>query len=115
MRILIIDRNPDVRAVLSTLLTAHGHEVFEALDGDSGDSSARTSAPEFVLVNLRQVLENGMQFHHESAFAHIPTIAYTLLADKRLQRRAREAGLSVWLPLDADSILAAITCRVTSA
>src|SRR3954467_4984131 len=95
MRILVIDRNADVRAVLSTLLTAHGHEVFEASDDDSGDRIARTSAPEFVLVNLRQVLEPRKQFHHESAFARVPTVAYALVADKRLLRRAREAGLSV--------------------
>ena len=110
MRILVIDRSADVRTLLNMLLTAHGHEVFEAI-GDNGGGTARTSAnaPEFVLIDLRLVLESGMQFQHESALAHVPTIAYTLLNDKGLLRRAHQAGLSVCLPLDPDTILAVIS------
>jgi DNA-binding NarL/FixJ family response regulator len=110
MRILIVDRNAGVRNLLNMLLTSHGHEVFEAI-GDNGGETARTSAnaPEFVLIDLRLVLESGMQFQRESALAHVPTIAYTLLDDKGLIRRAHQAGLSVCLPLDPDTILDAIS------
>jgi two-component system, NtrC family, nitrogen regulation response regulator NtrX len=50
--ILIVDDEPNIRRMLSSLLVAEGHMVTTAGDGASGLKSAQDSEPDVVLLDL---------------------------------------------------------------
>jgi PleD family two-component response regulator len=49
-RVLIVDDDPDIRALVMYRLTASGYEVICADDGAAGLAAAREHAPDLVLV-----------------------------------------------------------------
>jgi CheY-like chemotaxis protein len=51
-RILIIDDEPEFRALLEEMLTAHGYEVRSAEDGASGLRAILHAAPDVVLLDI---------------------------------------------------------------
>ena len=58
LRVLIVEDNPDVLAVLTALLHAWGHEVCEAVDGWAALRAADTFQPDVVVSDID--LPNGM-------------------------------------------------------
>jgi len=51
-RVLIVDDERDLRAMLSSYLTADGFEVLEAGDGERGLEVALTKAPDLVVLDV---------------------------------------------------------------
>jgi CheY-like chemotaxis protein len=51
-RVLIIEDNADAREALQVALTADGHEVHEAADGEAGVEVAERVRPDLVLVDI---------------------------------------------------------------
>ncbi len=51
-RVLIVDDERDLRAMLSSYLTADGFEVLEAGDGERGLESALTETPDLVVLDV---------------------------------------------------------------
>ena len=58
LRVLIVEDNPDVLAVLTAFLHAWGHEVCEAVDGWAALRAADTFQPDVVVSDID--LPNGM-------------------------------------------------------
>lgn len=55
---LVIEDDPDLRTIISVLLSSHGLRVLEAADGERGVALARTETPDVVVldVNLPGIL-----------------------------------------------------------
>src|SRR5215212_5440930 len=50
--VLIVDDEPNIRRMVSALLTSEGYEVRDAADGPSGVTRTAESAPDVVLLDL---------------------------------------------------------------
>jgi two-component system phosphate regulon response regulator OmpR len=59
-RILLVDDDPDVRAMLCEYLTVHGFEVTEADSGATMREALARGLPEVVLLDLRLPGEDGL-------------------------------------------------------
>jgi CheY-like chemotaxis protein len=59
-RILVIDDQPFVRAVLRRLLEFAGHDVLEAVDGVEGASLFRRQPYDLVLCDIYMPRESGL-------------------------------------------------------
>ncbi|MGH7858864.1 MAG: response regulator, partial [Candidatus Binatia bacterium] len=51
-RLLIVDDDPDIRAILSDRLAAQGHEILEAEDGLKAIEVTARAAPDLMLLDL---------------------------------------------------------------
>ena len=60
-RILVIDDDADMRALLDEMLTAGGHEVAQAGDGREGVAKYRTDGADLVITDLCMPNQEGLE------------------------------------------------------
>jgi DNA-binding response OmpR family regulator len=60
-RILVIDDDPDTRAMLEQTLKPAGYEVISAADGWEGVMRYRTSPADLVITNLYMPKQDGLE------------------------------------------------------
>jgi CheY-like chemotaxis protein len=67
-RILVVDDNPDILALLESILTSHGYEVTGAASGASALTLLRGGlTPCLILVDLEMPLMSGAELEKELA------------------------------------------------
>jgi CheY-like chemotaxis protein len=76
-RILVIDDEPDTRAMLEHILKAAGHEVILASDGREGVERYRTSPADLVVTDLYMPKQEGLETIRElrTRFPEVAIIA----------------------------------------
>ena len=60
-RILIVDDEPSIRHLLSTLLTLEGFEVSAAPDGRAALAHLQSATPDLVISDVRMPFMNGYE------------------------------------------------------
>lgn len=84
-KILIIDDESDVRAVLKARLMASHFQVLEAEDGPSGVARAKEEGPDLILLDILMPGQDGVETYHalqqDPATKGIPVIFLTALAE----------------------------------
>jgi len=77
-RVLIIDDDPEIRAIIAEALSSEGHSVAEAGDGLDGLRSAREHHPDLILLDLMMPRMDGWAFRRaqvtDAQLATIPVV-----------------------------------------
>ena len=60
-RILIIDDEPDFRAVVRSFLEAEGHEVLDAASGEAGLHLFRSHTPDLIVTDIHMPGIGGLE------------------------------------------------------
>lgn len=80
-KILIIDDDSDLRAILSEKLVAHGYTILETFDGALGLEKIRTEKPDMVLIDLRIPGLDGLsvikEVKHDDTIKDTPILIMT--------------------------------------
>lgn len=95
MRVLIVDDNASMRALLSSLLTSRGHEVVAALeDGSEIMGAIRRTSPDIVCLDYQLPGRNGLDILREinETVPQIDVLFMTASEDVSLQQKAADAG-----------------------
>jgi PAS domain S-box-containing protein len=114
MRVLIVEDNPDIVELLSTVLRFDGHSVEVAMSGCEALATARRVKPQVVLCDLGLPDKDGFAVAAELRAApdtaNVHLIAISGYGSNEHKRRSREAGFEVHLtkPLDTAELLALI-------
>lgn len=78
-RILVVDDEPDQRAMLRRVFERVGHEVLEAQDGCAALAAVRESPPDLVVTDMSMPVMGGAELirriRGEPAVSHIPVLA----------------------------------------
>jgi DNA-binding response OmpR family regulator len=100
-RVLIVDDDPDIRALITYRLTASGYDVIAADDGEAGLAAAREHAPDLVLVDWMMPRLTGVELctrlRADPATAGIPVVLLTARTDDVAMRGGREAGVDEYI------------------
>jgi signal transduction histidine kinase/ActR/RegA family two-component response regulator len=102
-RVLIIEDNLDAREALHAALTAEGHEVHDAVDGEKGIEIAERVRPDVVLVDIGLPQLDGYEVARRlraieaSLGVHWRLIALTGYGQPEDVRRAEQAGFDAHL------------------
>ena len=80
-RILVIDDEPDMRAMLEQILKAAGYEVILAADGREGLMRHRASPADLVITDLYMPNQDGMETIRELR-SRFPTVAIIAMSGK---------------------------------
>lgn len=113
-RVLLIEDNQDAREMMSAMLLAQGHTVFQAADGIHGLQVANMHKPELILIDIGLPGIDGYQVarhlraNPETREARLIALTgYGLETDRA---RALEAGFNLHLvkPIQLDELNAAL-------
>jgi CheY-like chemotaxis protein len=114
-RVLIIDDDPSLIAVLSDILSmVGGYDVHIARDGASGLESIFTVLPSCVVVDVRMPGLNGFQFvravRGDPSTADIPLVILSAMVQDRDVVTGLLSGVDEYLfkPVKMDDLLGAI-------
>jgi len=116
-RVLVIDDEPVVRALLQKSLEFAGFEVLTAADGSRGLATVRGEAPDVVVLDLMMPHVDGFevlrQLQTDGSADAPPVIVLTALSDPSVKVRCLEAGAAgvMTKPFDP-SVLAAEIVRL---
>ena len=72
-RILVIDDNADMRAVVADILVAAGHEIEEAGDGAGGIALQRESPVDLVITDILMPEKEGIETIRDLKQEYAPT------------------------------------------
>jgi len=107
--ILIVDSDPDTRALYRQLLEMEGHEIEEAADGQDALDKASARTPSLVMTDTRLPVLDGYavceNLRRNSGTSAVPIIVATADATQATLDLARAAGADLVflkpVPLDA--------------
>jgi two-component system, cell cycle response regulator DivK len=95
-RILIVEDQEDLRAILRDYLAASGYIVIEAVDGADGVTKAASERPDLVLMDVQLPVLDGYdatrQIKALPGLTATPVIAVSSFAMKGDEEKARAAG-----------------------
>jgi len=95
-RILVVEDQEDLRAILRDFLSASGYTVIEAVDGAESVVKAASELPDLVLMDIQLPVLDGYdatrQIKALPGLAMIPIIAVSSFAMKGDEEKARVSG-----------------------
>jgi len=113
-RILVIDDDPDIRALLSTYFQGNGHQVIQAEDGAHGIGMAAQRRPDVVILDVDMPVLDGHSTLHvmknDPKMSGIPIVVLTSHTNTETRERFRRAGCADFLgkPFDLGQLDIAI-------
>jgi len=113
-KILLIEDNHDARAMISTLLSAFGHHITEAVDGADGVRKAAEHLPDIIVIDIGLPDINGHEVARRlrggATTSAIPLIALTGYGLEQDRKDALAAGFDVHLvkPVKTNALTEAI-------
>ncbi|MEX0984125.1 MAG: response regulator [Actinomycetota bacterium] len=113
-RILLIDDEPDIRAVVRILLEPYGHEVLLGEDGLRGFGMAQHQRPDVILLDLMMPILDGhaalQMIRGDERTSHIPVVVLTAVSQRAVHDRCMLEGADRVLtkPFDPDDLAGAI-------
>ena len=95
-RVLVVEDQVDLRAILRFTLEGAGYEVFEAVNGADGLARAEAERPDLVLMDIQMPVLDGYEATRRikalPGMAAIPVIAVSSFAMKGDEEKARASG-----------------------
>jgi len=100
--LLIVDDQPDIRKLIRMTLEFEGYQLAEAQDGSEALRMARSSRPEFVLLDVMMPGElDGFQvcerIRADTALADTMVVMLTARGQQSDLERGRKAGAHAYL------------------
>ncbi len=94
-KVLVVDDEPDVLALLTLMLKSQGYNVITAVDGQEALEKARKEAPDLILLDVMLPKMDGYKvarmLKFDENFSHIPIILLTA----KIQEKDRQTGLEM--------------------
>ncbi|WP_297070165.1 substrate-binding domain-containing protein [uncultured Duncaniella sp.] len=112
--VLVIDDNPDIRSLVSTLLK-DDYVVLTAPDGSKGLKLAAKYVPDLIICDVMMPVMDGLEccrrLKNEQSTSHIPVLMLTACSMDEQRIQGYECGADAYLskPFNAEVLLA--RCR----
>lgn len=118
-RILIVDDEPDLVAVLRMGLQMEGFEVLDAADGEEGLKRAQQERPDLMLLDLMLPRMDGYQvcrtLKFDARYKNMPIFILSARPGERDKRLALEVGADLFIskPYDLKDLVGKIRARLS--
>ncbi|MEP7183864.1 MAG: response regulator [Betaproteobacteria bacterium] len=95
-RILVVDDDPDIRALANLALSQDGHVVIEASSGQEALASIAVQTPDLLVLDLLMPVQGGLEvlkiLRSRPATAALPVVVLTAMDDEGTTRAGFEYG-----------------------
>jgi CheY-like chemotaxis protein len=109
-RVLVVDDDPDLRAMMAQLLTGEGFDTDVASNGQDALDKAHANPPRVIVLDMTMPVMDGWAFRahqrHDVALAGIPVVVVSAVPPARLRNVGAAAALQK--PVCNDELIAAI-------
>jgi Response regulators consisting of a CheY-like receiver domain and a winged-helix DNA-binding domain len=98
--LLVVEDDPDLRAVLTRILTGEGYQVLCASDGESGLTEALNREPDLVILDVGLPVRDGVEVVRElrERGFRAPTLMLTARGSLEDRVSGLDAGADDYLP-----------------
>jgi CheY-like chemotaxis protein len=100
-RILVVDDDPDIRALANHALSQDGHIVIEASSGQEALALIDSQAPDLLVLDLLMPVQGGLEvlkiLRSRPATAALPIVVLTAMDDEVTTRAGFEFGATDYL------------------
>src|SRR5678816_1898227 len=101
MRILVVDDDPRIHALVKGLGEARGYQITSAHDGEEGLAAASVQQPDLILVDVMMPRVDGWsvvrRLRTRAEFASVPIIFITALSGTEDRLRGFRLGADAFL------------------
>ncbi|TAK27878.1 MAG: response regulator [Chloroflexota bacterium] len=109
--VLVVEDEPDMALLVTTILEDSGYRVLAAGDGRQGLAVLECAHPDLILLDMKMPVMNGWEFAkalHERYKNHPPVVVFT--AAENAARTASEIGADGFIgkPFDLDQFISYI-------
>jgi DNA-binding response OmpR family regulator len=105
-KILVVDDEPTVRALVRDVLEMDGYDIVEAADGEAAFAAVAEHDPALMVLDVMMPGVSGLdvlrQLRRERSGAELPIILLTAASDDDTTWAGWTAGASVFLPKPFD-------------
>ncbi len=106
-RILYVEDNPNNMLLIKRILLAEGHQMLEAVDGETGWVVAKRERPDLILMDLHlpgeiDGFELTRQIKADPQLSQIPVVVLTAYGDAEAKEQAEAIGCEGFLHKPAD-------------
>ena len=119
VKVVVVDDEPAVLALVRTVLELDGHEVHEALNGPLGLATVEAVLPSVVVLDVMMPGMDGIEVcrHIYTDHPGVQVLVLTGSADPSLPDRCREAGAVAFMtkPVDAERLSEAVATLAAAA
>ena len=95
-RILVVDDDPDIRALANLALSQDGHIVVEASSGQEALAAIAAQAPDLLVLDLLMPVQGGLEvlkiLRSNPVTAALPVVVLTAMDDEANTRAGFEFG-----------------------
>src|SRR5438046_2490961 len=107
-RILVVDDDPSIVAVVTDILVAEGHEIVSAENG--AEALAKVNGEALVLLDMRMPVLDGWGFARQFRASGKRSPIVVMTAAENARRWAEEIGAEGYLakPFEIDALIAAV-------
>ena len=109
VKVLLVDDDPDIRALLSAWLDGTDFELILGADGYQAIQFARAEKPDVILLDINLPAAKGFVVHHRMksmpTLQNVPVIYIS--SDRTAEKQALDAGATRFLPkpLERESLM----------
>lgn len=113
-KILVVDDEKDIVALMKGRLELSGYEVIEAFDGSEGLEKARKERPDLVILDIMLPKIDGFQvcrmLKFDTDYKDIPVMLFSARAGEHDKATGEEAGADAYLvkPFDSNVMLSKV-------
>ena len=110
VRVLVVDDEPGIRAIVLAMLETEGYAVAEAMNGAEALKAVESDPPDVILLDMRMPVLDGWGFAKELRRRGHQTPIVVMTAARDAGRWAREIAASAFVakPFGYDDLLRAV-------
>jgi len=118
-RILAVDDSPTVLEMIKTILESGGYEVITAADGSEALNTARTEAPDLIVLDVMLPKLDGYKvcrlLKYDQKYQHIPIVMLTAKAEEQSMATGIRTGADQYLtkPIEPELLLETVATELS--
>lgn len=116
MTVLVVEDDPDIRLVVSEILSSAGYSVLQSTNGAEALITLQDKNPHVILLDMRMPVMDGWEFakqyhnlHDHHSHIHPRIVVMTAAHDAFQRRNEIQADGVLSKPFDMQQLLAAVS------